>query len=292
MSGRPGAISRWSLFNRGEVPPLSVRPVPPQPHRAAAAGRNRLAPGSSLMHDLSPTLARPLAAASLPALLLLAALPVQAQVAAPAQPQGQEQSRERAPAEGQAQPTAPEEAPATPPAQPQPQPQPQPQSSQPGAPPAEGEALPLAGREMVGKGEMLRILGQDVKGVSGIVVGQLVNVLVTPEGQPRAAVLDYGGFLGVGRRRIAVAWSTLRFTEKGIQFTLSRDQLRGFPDFRDGEDVAIATAPPPATPGGAAPPGNAPTGATPSQDAAPPAAPPAATPPPQTSPAEPGGRPG
>lgn len=111
-----------------------------------------------------------------------------------------------------------------------------PQQPEPEAPPA--------GRETLGKTAVFRALGQEIRGASGIVVAQLVNVLVEPDGTLRAAVLDYGGFLGVGKRRIAVAWSTLQFTEKGVILTLTRDQLKAFPEYREGEDIVVATAPP------------------------------------------------
>lgn len=119
---------------------------------------------------------------------------------------------------------------------------------------AEPGAAPLAERETLAKGSTFRVLGQDVKGGTGIVVGQVVNVLVDEAGQPRAAVLDYGGFLGVGRRRIAVSWSVLRFTPEGIQLSLSRDQLKNFPEYKEGEAVQMALQPPaPATPPAAPP---------------------------------------
>ncbi|MFC4166390.1 PRC-barrel domain-containing protein [Teichococcus aestuarii] len=121
---------------------------------------------------------------------------------------------------------------------------------------AETGTTPLAERETLAKGTTFRVLGQDVKGVTGIVVGQVVNVLVDEAGQPRAAVLDYGGFLGVGRRRIAVSWSVLRFTPEGIQLSLSRDQLKNFPEYKEGEAVQMAlqpAAPPAARPASDAP---------------------------------------
>jgi hypothetical protein len=104
---------------------------------------------------------------------------------------------------------------------------------------------------------VVRVLGRDVKGPSGQVVAQVVNVLVDGAGRPLAAVLDYGGFMGVGRRRVAVAWRALSFAPGGtpgggtITLRLSRDQLKGFPDHKDGEPVAAAA--PPTAPGGGAP---------------------------------------
>ncbi len=125
---------------------------------------------------------------------------------------------------------------------------------------AEDGAAPVspATRELIPDGTAVRVLGRDVKGPSGQVVAQVVNVLVDGSGRPLAAVLDYGGFMGVGKRRIAVAWRALGFAPGGtpggggITLALTRDQLKGFPDHKDGEPIVVA-APPSAVPGGAAP---------------------------------------
>lgn len=120
------------------------------------------------------------------------------------------------------------------------------------------EPVPAAAREAIPDGTAVRVLGRDVKGPSGQVVAQVVNVLVDGTGRPLAAVLDYGGFMGVGKRRIAVAWRALGFAPGGtpggggITLALTRDQLKGFPDHKDGEPIVVA-APPPAAPGGAVP---------------------------------------
>jgi hypothetical protein len=153
----------------------------------------------------------------------------QAEPAQPVQPQQQPQAAPASPAPVQPQqaPDAAQTQPATP-AQP--------------SPPAQPE-LPPAGRQTLAQGSAFRTLGQDVKGPSGVVVAQLVNVLVNADAQPVAAILDYGGFLGVGKRRIAVAWQALRFGSEGITLNLSREQLRGIPEFKEGEPVVIAVAP-------------------------------------------------
>ncbi len=55
------------------------------------------------------------------------------------------------------------------------------------------------------------ILGRSVRSSTGEDMGRLVDVLVDREGRPRAAIIDFGGFLGVGSRKIAVDWSVLKF---------------------------------------------------------------------------------
>lgn len=105
----------------------------------------------------------------------------------------------------------------------------------PGAPPAAREELPREAAQ--------RVIGREVIGPSGEVVARIVNVLLDENGQPRAAVLDYGGFLGVGRRRVAVAWRTLRFSPESVRLELTRDQMRAFPDYREGDSTVVAAPP-------------------------------------------------
>ncbi|TDH60337.1 PRC-barrel domain containing protein [Dankookia rubra] len=112
--------------------------------------------------------------------------------------------------------------------------------------------------ETIPAGSVLRLLGRDVTGPKGEVVAQVMNVLVNAAGQPQAAVLDYGGFLGVGKRRIAVAWRALRFAPDqqtgAITLGFGPDQLKAVPEFKPDGPLIVAApaessppdAPPPA----------------------------------------------
>ncbi len=119
--------------------------------------------------------------------------------------------------------------------------------SQPAAAPAAAPTAPAApaAREELPREASQRIVGREVTGPSGEVVGRIVNVLLDDNGQPRAAVLDYGGFLGVGRRRVAVAWRTLRFSPETVRLDFTRDQMRAFPDYKEGDTVVVAAPPEP-----------------------------------------------
>ncbi len=74
-------------------------------------------------------------------------------------------------------------------------------------------------------------------------MGRIVDVIVDYSGQTRAAVIDFGGFIGVGSRRIAVAWNALHFApdEKGSMVTLdlTRDQLKAAPEYKEGKPVVV-----------------------------------------------------
>jgi hypothetical protein len=90
------------------------------------------------------------------------------------------------------------------------------------------------------------VLGKSVRDSRGEDVGRIVDVIVTRDGQTRAAVLDFGGFLGVGSRKIALDWSALSFAGDGgpnhIAIDLTRDQMRLAPEYRAGAPIVVVGA--------------------------------------------------
>ncbi len=110
-------------------------------------------------------------------------------------------------------------------------------------PPAASEGNPAAkpasakpGVEPVDKNQVVAILGRIVAGAEGQQVGRLTDVLVDGTGQPQAAVLDIGGFMGVGTRTIAVHWKTLHFApwndKTPITLDLSLEQIKAMPEYK------------------------------------------------------------
>jgi hypothetical protein len=83
------------------------------------------------------------------------------------------------------------------------------------------------------------LLGKEVANASGDKLGRVVDVLVSRDGELRAAVIDFGGFLGVGTRKVAVAWSALRFSGQGPVLSMTSDELRVTPEYRVGEPVVV-----------------------------------------------------
>ena len=87
------------------------------------------------------------------------------------------------------------------------------------------------------------LLGKEVKSASGQQLGRIVDVLVSRAGELRAAVIDFGGFLGVGTRKVAVAWTALTFTSEGPVLSMTIDELRLTPEYRVGEPIVVVGAP-------------------------------------------------
>jgi hypothetical protein len=63
--------------------------------------------------------------------------------------------------------------------------------------------------------EVQSILGKEVRSAADENMGRIVDVIVDRTGQVRAAVVDFGGFLGVGSRKIAIGWNALHFAING-----------------------------------------------------------------------------
>ncbi len=86
-------------------------------------------------------------------------------------------------------------------------------------------------------------LGKEVRSGTGENLGRIVDVLVDQDGQVRAAVIDFGGFLGVGSRKIVVDWGALHFTpaheRDHISLDLTRDQVSAAPEYKAGKPVVV-----------------------------------------------------
>jgi PRC-barrel domain protein len=91
------------------------------------------------------------------------------------------------------------------------------------------------------------ILGRDVRSAANEDMGRIVDVIVDRGGLVRAAVIDFGGFLGVGSRKIVVDWSALHFwnvanPSKSITLELTRDQVKAAPEYREDQPIVVLGA--------------------------------------------------
>lgn len=135
------------------------------------------------------------------------------------------------------------------------------------------------------------LLGKGVRSANGDELGRVIDIIIDRDGRPRAAIIDFGGFLGVGTRKIAVDWRALRFNADGkvgrLSVQLSRNQVRVSPEYKAGEPIVVLG---PASPAGAPGEGEQAAAAQPAPvvpaPAQPAAVPPAASDKPADKPAE------
>lgn len=115
---------------------------------------------------------------------------------------------------------------------------------------AENAAPPQAAAPVkeVAPNKTIALLGATVIGPLGQEVGRVVDVLVGDKGIPQAAVIDFGGFLGVGTRKIAVQWNTLHFNPGDAKYPvvldLLPDQLKSAPNYKGQTKPAPVVTPP------------------------------------------------
>jgi len=109
-----------------------------------------------------------------------------------------------------------------------------------------GTTAPAAPAEVtvLNKHEVEGVLGREVRSSTDENMGHIVDMLVDRSGQVRAAIIDFGGFLGVGSRKIAVEWNALHFPAPDkpggrITLDLNRDQVNAAPAYQDGKPVVI-----------------------------------------------------
>jgi hypothetical protein len=95
--------------------------------------------------------------------------------------------------------------------------------------------------------EVEGILGREVVSAADENMGRIVDVVVDRSGKVRAAIIDFGGFLGVGSRKIAVDWSALHFPQPAqpdakVTLELTRDQVKAAPEYVEGKPVVVLGA--------------------------------------------------
>jgi hypothetical protein len=94
--------------------------------------------------------------------------------------------------------------------------------------------------------DLQAVLGASVHSGTGEDMGHIVQVLVDQSGTVRAAVIDFGGFLGVGSRKVVVDWGALHFAPEDqpqhIIVDLTRNQVKAAPEYRSGKPVVVMGA--------------------------------------------------
>jgi len=93
------------------------------------------------------------------------------------------------------------------------------------------------------RNQLESVLGKEVRPLVEEDGGRIIDLLADRNGRVRAAVIEFGGFLGIGTRKIAVDWSALRFEGDGKQTVvivdMTRDQLRVAPEYKPNEPAVV-----------------------------------------------------
>ena len=109
------------------------------------------------------------------------------------------------------------------------------------------EAAPPPSVTIIGATDAHGVLGRDVRSPTDEDMGRIVDVIVDRAGTVRAAVIDFGGFLGVGSRKIVVDWNALHFGQiankgESITLELTKDQVKAAPEYKEDTPIVVLGA--------------------------------------------------
>jgi hypothetical protein len=121
------------------------------------------------------------------------------------------------------------------------------QQQNPAPPAAPKPPAPPPSVTIIGAADAHGVLGRDVRSPTDEDMGHIVDVIVDRTGTVRAAVIDFGGFLGVGSRRIVVDWNALRFggvadKSDSIMLELTKDQVKAAPEYKEDKPIVVLGA--------------------------------------------------
>lgn len=119
--------------------------------------------------------------------------------------------------------------------------------SAPSAPKAPAKEEPPPSVTVIGARDAHGILGRDVRSSANEDMGRIVDVIVDRDGRVRAAVIDFGGFLGVGSRKIVVDWNALRFAgvsnkSDSVTLDLTKQQVSAAPEYKEDTPLIVLGA--------------------------------------------------
>jgi sporulation protein YlmC with PRC-barrel domain len=81
---------------------------------------------------------------------------------------------------------------------------------------------------------------QDVYDPSNSKIGEIMDVLVAPDGQVNALIIGVGGFLGAGEKDVAVNFNAVKQTTKDnktyLTMNATKDALKSAPGFKYDRD--------------------------------------------------------
>jgi sporulation protein YlmC with PRC-barrel domain len=112
------------------------------------------------------------------------------------------------------------------------------------AAPAEGhEGFVGFAEEQVRASELI---GQEVFGAEEESIGEISDLVLDQDGETRVALIDVGGFLGVGEKRVAIPFNEIQISQEGeeeprVVVAYGQADLESFPTYEEPQEDMAAT---------------------------------------------------
>jgi sporulation protein YlmC with PRC-barrel domain len=105
------------------------------------------------------------------------------------------------------------------------------------SPPAPGKTAILPGRDMPAptvSGDTRKLIGRNVQNAENETIGEIKSVYIGPDGKVDSLIVRVGGFLGVGKREVRLAWSDLKVSNNGekVVLDITKDELMAKPEYK------------------------------------------------------------
>ena len=88
-----------------------------------------------------------------------------------------------------------------------------------------------------------KLIGHKILNTNGDTVGEVDSVVIDQSGKVRYVIVGVGGFLGIGKKDVALAWDQLTIADNGDKVTTAatKDQLAALPEHKFPETVKPGT---------------------------------------------------
>jgi sporulation protein YlmC with PRC-barrel domain len=93
------------------------------------------------------------------------------------------------------------------------------------------------------------LMGKEIYGPDDASIGEVSDLVLQEDGETRAALIDVGGFLGVGEKRVAIPFEQIQFSqpaedggEPRLTVAMTKEELEALPAFEDRTMGAEDTA--------------------------------------------------
>jgi sporulation protein YlmC with PRC-barrel domain len=78
-----------------------------------------------------------------------------------------------------------------------------------------------------------KLIGKEVAGSDGNTIGEIKDVLAGTDGHMQSVIIETGGFLGMGGRRVAVPINKMHIEGERLGADLTREQAADMPEYQE-----------------------------------------------------------
>jgi sporulation protein YlmC with PRC-barrel domain len=89
------------------------------------------------------------------------------------------------------------------------------------------------------------IIGKSAYSPTGESIGSINDLLIDANGRVQAAIVDVGGFLGVGKHTVAINWDQVKVnpSDDRVTVAMNKDELKAAPEYKKSAQATVPSSP-------------------------------------------------